>query len=239
MPPWYQGRKGIHMTVIVGFGSQKGGVGKSTLARLLAREFSAQEWNVKIADLDISQGTSFQWRARRLESKIEPDVPVEQFGSVEKALKLADQYDMLVFDGAPHSTAATRTVAQASNLFVIPTGLAVDDLQPSVTLAHDLVKQGVPRNKIVFALCRVGSSLPEIEDARAYLNQAGYIVLPGALPEQVAYRRASDEGRALTETRFKSLNGYAEELAQGMVDIISQLATGNQKGKAQKKRSVA
>ena len=79
------------------------------------------------------------------------------------------------------------------------------------------------RNKIVFALCRVGSSLPEIEDARTYLEQAGYSVLAGALPEQVAYRRASDEGRALTETRFASLNGRAEELAQCMVDKISEL----------------
>jgi chromosome partitioning protein len=227
------------MSVVVAMVSQKGGVGKSTLARLLAREFAAQEWNVKIADLDISQGTSFQWRARRLESQIEPDVPVEQFGSVDKALKVAEQYDMLVFDGAPHSTAATRTVAQSSNLIVIPTGLAIDDLQPSVMLAHDLVKHGVPRSKIVFALCRVGNSLPEIEDARDYLGKSGYAVLPGALPEQVAYRRASDEGRALTETRFKTLNNHAEELAQGMVDMISKLSTDDGKGRVQKKRSVA
>jgi Mrp family chromosome partitioning ATPase len=72
------------MAFIVSMVSQKGGVGKSTLARLLAREFAAQGWNVKIGDLDISQGTSFQWRTRRLQNKIEPDVPVEQFGTVER-----------------------------------------------------------------------------------------------------------------------------------------------------------
>lgn len=224
------------MAIIVSFVSQKGGVYKSTLARLLAREFAAQQWNVKIADLDISQGTCFQWRTRRLESQIEPDVPVEQFGSVDKALRVADQYDLLIFDGAPHSSSATRAIAQASDLTVIPTGLAVDDLQPAVTLAHDLVKQSVPRDKILFVLCRVGDSNAEIEDARAYLQEAGYTVLAGTLPEKVAYRRASDEGRALTETRFPSLNQRAEEVAQGMVDKISQLSsTENQK----KKRSVA
>jgi chromosome partitioning protein len=68
------------MALIVSFVSQKGGVGKSTLSRLLAREFASLGWSVKIADLDISQGTSFQWRARRLASAVEPDVPVEQFG---------------------------------------------------------------------------------------------------------------------------------------------------------------
>lgn len=221
------------MAIVVSFVSQKGGVYKSTLARLLAREFAAQEWRVKIADLDISQGTCFQWRARRLEHQIEPDVPVEQFGSVDKALRVADQYDMLIFDGAPHSSSATRAIAQASDLTVIPTGLAVDDLQPAVTLAHDLVKNGVARQKVVFALSKVGDSAAEIEDARAYLREAGYEVLPGTLPEKVGYRRASDEGRALTETRFASLNERAEEVAQGMVDKISQLS--NRKTK----RSVA
>jgi chromosome partitioning protein len=219
------------MAIVVGMVSQKGGVGKSTLARLLAREFAAQDWRVKIADLDVSQGTSFQWRARRLESQLEPDIPVEQFGRVEQALKIADDYDLLIFDGAPHSTMATRSISLASDLTVIPTGLAVDDLQPAVMLAHELVKNGVSRQKITFAVCRVGNSAAEIEDARTYLGQAGYSVLPGTLPEQVAYRRASDEGRALTETRFTSLNERAEELAQGIVDRISQTKA--------KKRSVA
>jgi chromosome partitioning protein len=59
---------GDDMAFVVAMVSQKGGVGKSTLARLLAREFAAQEWNVKIGDLDISQGASFQWRARRLQN---------------------------------------------------------------------------------------------------------------------------------------------------------------------------
>ena len=72
------------MTFIVAMVSQKGGVGKSTLARLLAREFAAQDWRVKIADLDISQGTSFQWRSRRLAHQVEPDVPVSNSAAWKK-----------------------------------------------------------------------------------------------------------------------------------------------------------
>jgi chromosome partitioning protein len=113
---------------------------------------------------------------------------------------------------------------------------------PPVTLAHELVQGGVPRAQLVFALCRVGNSLSEIEDARAYLEQAGYPVLAGSLPEQVAYRRASDEGRALTETRFSSLNQRAEELAQSLVDQIGERSQAAQQPKAspaRAKRSVA
>jgi len=227
------------LAILVAMVSQKGGVGKSTLARLLGREFAAQDWRVKIADLDISQGTSFQWRSRRLEHQIEPDIAVEQFGRVDQALKIADQYDIIILDGAPHSTQATRSISIASDLTVIPTGLAVDDLQPAVTLAHDLVKNDVLKTKITFALCRVGNSVSEIDDARAYLNQAGYAVLAGAVPEQVAYRRASDEGRALTETRFSTLNQRAEELAQAMVDQIGELTGTKSISQSRAKRSVA
>jgi chromosome partitioning protein len=210
------------MAIVIGIVSQKGGVGKSTMARLIAREFAAQAWKVKIGDLDISQATSYHWRSRRLQHAIEPDISIEQYGRVDQALKGADQYDVLVLDGAPHATRATEQIAKASDLLILPTGLAVDDLQPGVRLAHDLATH-LPRQKIVFALCRVGNSTPEILEARHYLTEAGYAVLAGELPEQVAYRRASDEGRAATETRYPSLNRRAEVLAQSIVDTIADL----------------
>ena len=149
--------------------------------------------------------------------------PIEQFGRVEHALKMVDQYDLIVLDGAPHATAATEQIARASDLVVVPTGLAIDDLEPGVLLAHDLVRAKIPRQRIVFALCRVGISNSEIADARRYIGDAGYAVLAGALPEKAGYRRASDEGRAATETRFQSLNQAAEWIAQGIVDRIAAL----------------
>lgn len=210
------------MAIIIGVVSQKGGVGKSTIARLVAREFAAQGWQAKIGDLDISQATSFHWRSRRLHHTIEPDISIEQFGRVDQALKSGAQYDVLVLDGAPHATQATLQIAKVSDLVIIPTGLAVDDLQPGVWLAHELTKE-VPRQKIVFALCRVGNSQAEITEARQYLHDAGYAALEGELPEQVGYRRASDEGRAATETRYPSLNRRAEILAQSIVNTIAAL----------------
>jgi chromosome partitioning protein len=210
------------MALIIGVVSQKGGVGKSTIARLIACELAAQDWEVKIADLDISQATSYHWRARRLQRAMEPDISIEQYGRVDQALKSAEHFDLLVLDGAPHATQATQQIAKASDLVIIPTGLAVDDLQPGVTLAHELIKH-VPREKIVFVLCRVGNSQAEIAEARQYLTAAGYEVLEGELPEQVGYRRASDEGKAATETRYLSLNQRAEVLAQSVVNKISVL----------------
>ena len=77
------------MTVFIGVISQKGGVGKSTLSRLLAREYAYSKWDVKIADLDIAQGTSNDWKKRREMNEIQPYVAVESFRTVSQALKHA------------------------------------------------------------------------------------------------------------------------------------------------------
>jgi len=132
------------MALVIGVVSQKGGVGKSTCARLIVREYAHAGWDVKIADLDVSQGTSFDWHVRRLQQQLQPSVAVERFGTVEQALKARAHYDLLVMDGAPHSTTATLKIVEPSTLAVLPTGLSLEDLKPQVLLAHEL---GEERNR--------------------------------------------------------------------------------------------
>ena len=158
------------MALVIGVVSQKGGVGKSTCARLIAREYAHAGWEVKIADLDVSQGTSFDWHVRRLQ--LQPSVAVERFGTVEQALKARAHYDLLVMDGAPHSTVATLKIVEPSTLAVLPTGLSLEDLKPQVLLAHELVKKGIDKRKLVFALCRVGDS-DALHQSVVYLQRAG------------------------------------------------------------------
>ena len=75
------------MAIFLGMVSQKGGVGKSTLARLVAREYANAGWSVKIADLDVSQGTSFNWQARRLQHTLE--LPFPRIGKVMFGSRIA------------------------------------------------------------------------------------------------------------------------------------------------------
>jgi chromosome partitioning protein len=201
--------------------SQKGGVGKSTLARLIAREYSAAGWQVKIADLDISQGTSTDWKQRRERGGVKPDIAVEPFGTVAQALKVAQLYDLVIFDGPPHSMAGTLEIAKVSDAVILPTGLSLDDLKPSVLLAHELIQNHIPADHIIFALCRVGDRENEITEARTYIKQAGYRVLEGDLPERTGYRRASDQGKAASETTHPTLRDRAERLAQSAIDFVS------------------
>lgn len=211
------------MALMLGVVQQKGGVGKSTITRAIATTYASAGWDVKIADLDVNQSTSYQWQKRRLSSGIEPVIAVEVFGSVSQALKQSDNYDLFVFDGAPHATRATLDIANASDVVIVPTGLSLDDMEPAVILANDLVKNGVPNNKILFAFCRIGESVKEFEEAKEYLSQTNYHVLNGFMQEKTAFRRASDQGRAATETQYKGPRNQADLLMQAIINRIKEL----------------
>lgn len=164
------------MATVVALVSQKGGVGKSTFSRGLAREAAAGGLRVKVADLDVQQGTAVEWHGIRLQAGIDPVVSVEAFATAAQALAIAGDYD--------------------------------------------LVKAGIPVERLAFALNRLGTEAEEM-GARTYLMEAGYSVLAGGLYDRPAYRQAQDEGRTITETRFSSLNERADALLQSLIDRLA------------------
>ncbi|MBS1038928.1 ParA family protein [Gluconobacter cerinus] len=211
------------MTYIVGMVSQKGGVGKSTLARMMAREFVAGGMATKIADLDTQQQTCTHWAGRRAENNIDPEIQVQSFASVKSALEEAERFDALILDGKPNASEQTIEIAKAADLVVIPTGQTVDDLHPGVVLAHSLKKKGISPEKIAFAMFKTTGSERENTAAREYISQAGYMVLEGEVGVSTAYGSASDQGRAITETSFRSLNERASKVAQSVIDRMAEL----------------
>ncbi len=207
------------MATVVALVSQKGGVGKSTLSRALAREAAAGGLRVKIADLDTQQGTSVDWHRARLGAGLEPVVSAEAFATAAQALAAADGFDLLVIDGPARTSQATLEIARASSIVVQPTGASLDDLRPAVREFHALVKAGIPVQRLAFALNRIGTDGEEAA-ARSYLEEAGYAVLDGCLFEKPAYRQAQNEGKAVTETRYAGLNAKADTLLQSLIDRI-------------------
>jgi chromosome partitioning protein len=207
------------MATIIAFVSQKGGVGKSTLARALAREAAQSGLKVKIADLDTQQGTSVDWNRIRLHAGLKPAVAAEAFATATQALNIANQYDLLIIDGPARTSSGTLDIAKVADLVVQPTGASVDDLRPAVREFHALVQAGIAKKKLTFALNRIGTPAEEAE-ARAYIAEAGYAVLDGCLLERPAYRKAQNSGRAVTETSFQQLNTKADALIQALIDRV-------------------
>lgn len=211
------------MVAVVSCLSQKGGVAKSALARLVAREYAAAGRRVVIGDLDTLQGTSTEWSNRRATAAIFPSVPTHGFESVKKALKASANADLLVLDGRGFADRHTAEAAANSGAILLPTGTSVDDLRPTVRLAHELIAAGIGPKRLVFALCRTGDGARENEEARQYIRAAGYYCLSEVWPERAGYRQAHDEGRTASEARHPSLRAKAKIFADALTGILDTL----------------
>ncbi|WP_299085111.1 ParA family protein [uncultured Ruegeria sp.] len=204
--------------------SQKGGVGKSTLARLMAVEMARAGWSTLIADLDAAQGTSTTWHHKRQQAEASPEVDVMRYRSVEKAVKDSDRYDLTILDGPAHAEKGGITMARHSNLILIPSGYSTDDLEPQVKVAYELEEAGVDPDKIRIALCRLKGSKKEGEGVRNYLRRARVNALDSELRELQVIRQAHMAGLAASETTHKGINQEAHQLA---VEISQLLTAGD------------
>jgi chromosome partitioning protein len=211
------------MAAVIAFISQKGGVGKSTLARALAAVCAQAGLEVVLADLDPRQQTLVQWQKARAAQRVSPRLSVEPFDDAAEALERADACDLLILDAPGGVNDDTLSVARMAHLIVQPTGPSLDDVHPTVLLFHELVAVGIPKSRLVAALCRV---LDDEEEAlaRAYLKEAGYEVLEGSIPESLTYRVAHNRGRALTETTEQAFNERADALIEALLTKVAAIA---------------
>lgn len=208
------------MAISIACLSQKGGVGKSTLSRLIARTYAASGWTVKICDFNTKQKTSVDWAALRMSSQIDPEIAAEAFSSVRNAVK--QDYDLLVLDGRPDSDTTSLECARESSTIVIPTSVTFDDLKPQVLFAHELIAKGIDRRRVLFVLNRTGDSQAAIRDARGYVESAGYRVAGTDLPARTAYEIAQNSGYAISETTYTTLKERADAVAAEIVDNVTE-----------------
>jgi len=150
---------------------------------------------------------------------------VEPFDDAAEAVERADACDLLILDTPGGVNDDTLAVARVAHLIVQPTGPSLDDLHPTVLLFHELVAVGIPKSNLVAALCRVLNDEEEEAAARAYLEEAGYEVLEGSIPESLAYRLAHNRGRSLTETNEQAFNERADALIEALLTKVAAITS--------------
>lgn len=207
------------MTKILGLISQKGGVGKSTLARAIACEAQKAELTVKVADFDLQQGTFSKWHQRRLQSDLEQIGSVEMYKSVKDALEASEGFDLLIMDGEGRASEKTMDIAKVSDLVIIPSGISNDDTDPTCELAKALVEKGISRKKIVVTLSRVGTEA-SANRAREDIEARGFTVVKGYIPEKTSYADAQYVGKSILETSHKSVNEKSQAFIDTLIEII-------------------
>jgi chromosome partitioning protein len=201
--------------------SQKGGVGKSTLARLIARTYATAGWGVKICDFNTTQLTSVKWgRLRSLDTTL-PRIIVEPCHQPSTLRRAAA--DLVVADGRPDSDQTSLDIARISDLIIVPTGLSLDDLEPQLLFADELVAKGVNPNRILFILNKTTDSPIAVTEARSYLNR--YPVADRDITQKISYQRAQNHGRALSEVggHIGRLEEHADVLAAEIVTRITKI----------------
>jgi len=211
------------MSAIVSLVSQKGGVGKSAIARLLAVEFVRAGWTVKIADIDTMQGTATKWKLRRDAAKLQPEIPVEKFATVERAIREADKFDLMLIDGPAHAEKGGLAMARKSKLILMPTCYGLDDLEAQIEASYELEENGIDPARIWFIFSRTTGSPNEEQTAREYLHRARINVLEPIFAELPSIRQAHSGGKAASEVSFPVIRERAMALAVAVATKLEKL----------------
>jgi chromosome partitioning protein len=204
---------------IASFVGQKGGVGKSTLARVLAVAAARQEYKVLLGDFDLEQLSCIEWSATRLRNGIEPEIEARAFKSLKKLRKSVEGFDLVVVDTRGLADELTTDLSQESDVIFLPTGTSMDDLRPTLALARRLSKNRKIGNKIVLVLSKVGRSQRLLETAKQIIADAGFEVLDSIWPERDGFQADLDIGKAGSEAHNPYLRETAESIEADLLHI--------------------
>lgn len=204
---------------IASFVGQKGGVGKSTLARVLAVAAARQEYKVLLGDFDLEQLSCIEWSATRLRNGIEPEIEARAFKSLKKLRKSVEGFDLVVVDTRGLADELTTDISQESDVIFLPTGTSMDDLRPTLALARRLSKNRKIGNKIVLVLSKVGRSERLLETAKVTIEEAGFEVLDSIWPERDGFQADLDIGKAGSEAHNPYLRETAESIEADLLHI--------------------
>jgi chromosome partitioning protein len=204
---------------IVSFISQKGGVGKSSLARLLAVHAARKGRKVMIADFDLEQLSCVEWSAQRLRNGIEPEIDARPFKSLKKLRKLDAELDLVIVDTRGLADELTEDISEESDLVFLPTGTSMDDLRPTLALARKLGRTPRLSNKIHLILSKVGRSDRQLSDARVIIDEAGFPVLTAIWPHRDGFAAEFDAGRAGSEAGNPHLKASAQSVESQMFKL--------------------
>ena len=181
---------------IISFISQKGGVGKTTLAIHLAVAFAADGLNVAILDLD-PQASAAEWkdfREQELPGVIA--IPSSRLPKVLKELEITGA-DIVILDTAPHSEGTALDAARAADLILVPCQPSIMDLR-AMRKTTDLLRHiKKPTYAVLNGVSVQGSAALGTEKAIAAEFKIN--ICPVRMGDRVAYSRCLISGHSAQE----------------------------------------
>ena len=179
--------------------SQKGGVGKTTLAGHLGVMAEQRgEGPVALVDCDPQGSLASWWNEREAEAPLFASVQIDSLGAHLQALARAG-VKLAIIDTPPAVTDLIRQVLQLADLVLIPTRPSPHDLR-AVGTTVDLVEQAGKR--LVFVINGAAVRARIAGEAAVALSQHG-TVAPVTLYQRTDFASSMIDGRTVQEIDSK------------------------------------
>ncbi len=207
--------------MIILIGSEKGGVGKSTLATNLAVLLTSFGRDVVIVDAD-RQSTCANWAQDRSESeRIKIDC-IRQYDNLKPTLdSLNSRYEIVIVDCQGRISQEMRTGLLASDLVVIPFKPSQWDLDTLPSMLN-VIKEAKDFNQTliscaVITMSPTNPNMDDLNQARDFFgNYQDITLLNTAICERKVYKEAASLGLGVTELdnqkATNEINGVLSEL---------------------------
>lgn len=205
------------MRVIV-IASQKGGVGKTTLAAHLAVEAEAQGVSpVALIDMDPQGSLSAWWNSREAESPLFIQADLGNLAAQLRKLEAAGMA-LVVIDTPPALTEAIRSVVAVADLVVVPARPSPHDLR-AVAGTVDLI-EGLSK-PMVFVVNSATARAKITGDAAVALSQHGRVA-PTTVHHRNDFASSMIDGRTVRELEPEGKS--AKEIAELFVYVNKQVS---------------